>query len=154
MSIQIQPARISQAEAISQLVLRNSVQTLQPHYSAEQWSVFLQYYSVEAVIEKIRSQQVFCAYDEDRLAGTIALEGNMVLGFYTDPEMMGRGIGSALLTHLELFAASQNIRELELAASPVAVSFYEQRGWEKVGEEWFIYHGVPFWETRMRKAVV
>lgn len=153
MHIKIQPATPAHAAALSDLVLRNARQMLFPHYSLEQWDVFLQYYSVEAVEEKIRTQDVFIAFEHDRLAGTIALEDGFVLGFYTDPSFMGRGVGTALLQFLEQYAGEKGLAQLELAASPVAVSFYKQRGWEVVGEEWFVYKGVKFWETRMRKVV-
>lgn len=154
MSIQIRKAGLTDAAALSDLVLRNARQTLFPHYSTEQWNVFIQYYSVEAVEEKIRTQEVFIAFDGDRMAGTIALEEGFVLGFYTGPSFMGRGVGTALLQFLESYAGEKGLEQLELAASPVAVSFYTQRGWEVVGEEWFVYKGVKFWETRMRRGCI
>ncbi len=153
MTLQIQAATQADAKAISALVLRNARETLQPHYTAEQWSVFIQYYAQEAVEEKIRCQDVFVAYDGDRLVGTIALEDFFVLGFYTAADYLGRGVGTALLQYLERHAAAKGLTTLELAASPVAVGFYTQRGWEVVGEEWFEYKGVQFWETRMRRVV-
>ena len=153
MTLQIQAATPADATAISALVLRNAQDSLRPVYTAEQWAVFIQYYAQEAVEEKIRHQEVFVAFDGGRLAGTIALEDSFVLGFYTDTDYLGRGVGTALLQYLERHASAKGLTELELAASPVAVGFYAQRGWEVVGEEWFVYKGVRFWETRMRRVV-
>ena len=149
----IRPATIADALAISELVHRNSRETLLPHYSPEQWAVFVQYYSLAAVEEKIRTQDVFVAIIDNEMVGTIALEDDMVLGFYTHPAHMGKGIGTAVLNHLEQHARAKGLDHLQLAASPVAVSFYEERGWQRLGEEWFVYGGVRFWETRMRKEL-
>lgn len=153
MTLEIQAATLSDAAAISELVLHNSQKTLLPHYAPEQWAVFVQYYSLAAVEEKIRTQDVFVASIDHELVGTIALEADMVLGFYTHPDHMGKGIGSAVLSHLEQHARTKGLDHLQLAASPVAVSFYEERGWQRLGEEWFVYGGVRFWETRMRKEL-
>lgn len=113
--------------------------------------MFAKYYSPEAVEKKIRSQQVFCAEVEGVLAGTIALDVDFVLGFYTHPSFFRRGIGARLLAHLEQQAWAQGVKVLELAASPVGIAFYEKRGWERVGEEDFYYEGVGFREMRMRR---
>lgn len=151
--IQIRKAELKDAEAISALVLANAARTLRAHYTEEQWAVFTKYYSPEAVRFKIVTQEVYCGEIGGRLVGTVAMANGFVLGFYTDPELIGRGIGTQLMQYLEEEARKMGIRVLELAASPVGVAYYSRHGWEMVGEEEFVYEGVGFWEVRMKKRL-
>lgn len=150
----IRPARPDDAEALSQLMCDNAWVTLAPHYTPVQMDTFLRYYSVEAVAAKIGSQSVFCAEEEGQLIGTIALDGDFVVGFYTHRDYLGRGIGAKLLRHIEAFALSKGLFEIRLSASPVGLAFYYKQGFEKVSDCIFSYLGVDFDETLMRKVLI
>jgi N-acetylglutamate synthase-like GNAT family acetyltransferase len=143
--LSIRRAQLSDAEAISELVLR--------YYSPIQWEVFASYYSIEAVQKKIQTQDVFCGEIDGKLAGTVAMENAFVLGFYTHNDFLGRGIGTQMMEYLEIYARSQGIKELQLAASPVGVAYYLKHGWTSLDEEDFFYEGVLFRETRMKKTL-
>lgn len=149
----IRQANLLDAAKISELVLSNARETLFEYYSPVQWEVFKKYYSPEAVIEKMKTQTIFCGVLDEQLVGTVALENAFVLGFYTHTGYLGKGIGSKMMEYLEKEAKAKGISELELAASPVGVAYYLKHGWEKVNEEDFIYEGVLFRETRMRKRL-
>ncbi len=149
----IRRASQSDAAAIGELVLLNARKTLFQFYSTLQWEVFSRYYSTEAVLAKLDTQIIFCGEINEQLVATVAIENGFVLGFYTHPDHLGRGIGTSMMEYLEQEAKAQGILELELAASPVGVAYYLKHGWEKVDEEDFYYEGVLFRETRMRKKL-
>ena len=77
----------------------------------------------------------------------VAVDSGTVLGFaelvpgeqevravYVHPDHERRGVGSALLAHLEGYARALDLTELRLQSSLNAVEFYEQAGYERVGE--------------------
>ena len=144
---------MADAGLISELVLANAEKTLYEFYSPIQQKVFAKYYSRDAVIEKIATQDILCGELNNQVVGTVALKDAFVLGFYTHPDYLGKGIGTVLMQALERMASQNGIYELELAASPVGVAYYIKHGWELVGEEDFDYEGVLFRETRMRKRL-
>lgn len=73
----------------------------------------------------------------------VATEGGAVVGFaalvedeihavYVHPEHARRGVGSALLEHLETAAAACDVRALHLSSSLTAVPFYTAHGYQRV----------------------
>ncbi len=152
--ISIRRANLNDAENLSLLILENAKAILLPYYSNEQWTVFVQYYSPEIMREKIATQCVFCAEKEGQTVGTIALNQDFVVGFYTQLSHLKQGIGTKLLHFLEKFALENGFKSLQLAASPEGVGFYTKNGWTKVKEMDFEYLGVHFLETLMVKELM
>jgi N-acetylglutamate synthase-like GNAT family acetyltransferase len=153
MEITIRRANASDADELGELIRGNAEKTLAPHYTDAQWKVFVTYYSREMMEKKCREQIVFCAEKEQSIVGTIALDGNFVVGFYTRVANLNQGIGSMMMKELESYAKAQGIEELELAASPVGLSFYYKHGWAKVRDIIMEHYGVGFEETLMRKRL-
>lgn len=152
-ALHIRQAKANDASKLSHLIDQNAQLLLKPHYSALQLEIFLRYYSREAIIEKLQKQIIFCAEINNELVGTIALEGDFVVGFYTEVSRVNQGIGSALLSYLENYASHQNLNQIRLSASPVGVQFYERRGWKKIQDMVVDYLGVGFEETLMQKTL-
>jgi GNAT superfamily N-acetyltransferase len=153
LNITIHLAQLSDAEALSELVTANARALLRPHYSDVQWHAFMSYYSVAVMREKINTQRVFCARQSSTLVGTIALENDYVVGFYTSPQHLGQGIGTCMMNHIEQVAREQGLTEIQLAASPAALTFYYKNGWQKVRDILPLYAGVEFEETLMVKKI-
>lgn len=153
-NITIQVAGQADAEPLSKLIAANAMTLLRPYYTDAQWNAFMSYYSVEVLHEKIATQQVFYAKLNNELVGTIALDKDFVVGFYTSVHHLGQGIGTRLMSHIELVAKQQGINEIQLAASPAALSFYYKSGWQKVRDIFPHYAGVAFEETLMVKRIV
>lgn len=107
----------------------------------------------QALTEKIDNQTVFCAEQDSQILGTIALDKDFVVGFYTRLQNLGQGIGRLLIAHLETYATSKGIGALQLAASPEGLAFYYKNGWEKIKDFIIEYHGVGFEETLMTKKI-
>jgi N-acetylglutamate synthase-like GNAT family acetyltransferase len=152
-SITIRPALIEDAAAISQLVIENANSTLLAHYNAEQWKAFISYYTIEEVEANIKTIKVFCALVDNNIVGTIALDIDFVIGFYTRLQNIGQGVGKHLLTFIENYAANNGIKKLQLAASPAGAAFYLKKGWQIIEELDMFYKDVPFRETLMEKAL-
>lgn len=152
-ALKIRKATATDVQKLSQLIDENAQILLKPHYSELQLEIFLHYYSPEALLEKLNNQIIFCAEINNDLVGTIALEGDMVVGFYTEVSRVNQGIGSALLDYLENYARNIGLKEIQLSASPVGVYFYERKGWQKVKDQVVDYLGVGFEETLMKKIV-
>lgn len=153
-NILMRPAVASDADALSELICKNAQSTLAVHYTEKQWEAFFSYYSPEAMIGKIQTQSVFCAVVNEEIIGTIALENDFVLGFYTRVEKLNQGIGTFMMAYLEDFAKKSGISELYLAASPVALDYYYKNGWKKIKDTTIMYRGIPFDETLMKKLLV
>src|SRR5687767_14742825 len=114
--IQIRAAIDSDAEALSKLICENAQAILSPHYNDRQWSIFIKYYSTEVMREKINRQYVFCAELNGLIVGTIALDKDFVVGFYTRLHYLNRGIGKMMMRYLEDFALVKGLSEIQLAA--------------------------------------
>ncbi|MCW3464981.1 GNAT family N-acetyltransferase [Chitinophaga nivalis] len=152
-TIHIRAAQLSDAKALSDLICENALKILKPHYSDEQWNIFIRYYSVEVMIEKIATQTVFCAERAGQIIGTVALDGDFVVGFYTHVQHVNQGIGKQLMAHLENHAYRNGITTLQLAASPEGLAFYYKNGWQKIKDLMMVHYGVGFEETLMTKQL-
>jgi hypothetical protein len=151
--IEIRPALSSDSACLSQMINENAQAILLPHYNAEQWSIFIKYYSPEVMQKKISEQDVFCAVLNGQIVGTIALDKDFVVGFYTRLQFLNQGIGKIMMKHIEVFAMTKGLKAIQLAASPEALSFYYKTGWEKVRNIIMEHYGVGFEETLMIKKL-
>lgn len=151
--IHIRRAIHSDAVALSSLICENASKCLRPHYSEEQWNIFLKYYSPAVMSEKIKTQVIFCALEGKTPVGCIGLHDDHVVGFYTRLEKRNQGIGKMLMAHLETYAKATGLSQLRLAASPEGLAFYYKNGWQKVKEFVVEHYGVGFNETLMKKKL-
>jgi GNAT superfamily N-acetyltransferase len=149
----IRRATQTDAKALSELIVENAAELLRSYYSDEQWEVFIKYYSVEILAEKISSQIIFVAESGNSIVGTIALNDDLVVGFYTRLDFVNNGIGSLLMRYLEDFALSEGIMTLQLASSPLGLTFYLRKGWQRVRDLSVDHYGVTFEETLMIKKL-
>lgn len=152
--ILIRPARLHDAKELSELIFQNASKILRTYYSDLQWNAFMSFYSIEAIRNKITTQQVFCAIQSSTIVGTIALEQDFVVGFYTRVQNLNQGIGKLLMNHIVLTAQQQGLAQIQLAASPAAQTFYEKQGWQMVHPIFPKYANVEFEETLMRKSLL
>ena len=106
-------------------------------YSAAGW-VTLENDQIEAVIKN--SQVTFTVYEDDKVIGMARLLGDGVLTFFLKdfvilPEYRGRGIGQAVLEHIEEYVMAQLkdgwLGVVELICEPGAEGFYEKNWYLK-----------------------
>ncbi len=151
--ITISPATSEEAEALSRLICDNALHTLSGYYSPLQMETFLKYYAPAQVLDKIGHQLVFCAMQGGAIIGTVALEDDLIVGFYTHKDHLGKGVGTLLLRHIEQIALQNGFHEVQLSASPAARGYYLKQGFDEVSPCVFTYLGVDFDETFMRKQL-
>jgi len=65
--------------------------------------------------------------------GELIPDERNVRAVYVHPDHERRGVGSALVAHLEGYARALDLRELTLQSSLNAVGFYERAGWQRTG---------------------
>jgi GNAT superfamily N-acetyltransferase len=151
--IKIRPAYDRDANKLSEMICENARAILLPHYDEKQRTIFIQYYSPEVMREKISRQFVFCAELDGQIIGTIALDKDFVVGFYTRLQNVNQGIGKTMMKFLEDFALMKGLKKIQLAASPEGLSFYHKNGWKKVRDIIIEHYGVGFRETLMVKEL-
>lgn len=151
--ISIRRAHEYDAEELSTMICENAKAMLMPHYTREQWDIFITYYSTEVMRKKTREQIFFCAELNEEIVGSVGLDEDFVVGFYTRLNYLNYGIGAAMMKHLEAFALERGLKEIQLAASPAGLKFYFKNGWEKVKDIIIDHYGVGFEETLMVKKL-
>jgi putative acetyltransferase len=77
----------------------------------------------------------------------------LISRLYIAPEHQGRGIGSLLLKALENQIRGQGLNYAELESALNARSFYENRGYQFMGERIMPFNGVLFTNYRMHKVL-
>jgi GNAT superfamily N-acetyltransferase len=151
--VAIRRATDKDARAISALIRRNADVVLSAHYSPEQLAAWKRYNTHASVRQRLAQRTTFCAFVGGRLCATIALEDTELVGLYVSPGSRGKGIGKALLEHLEGFAAMQGIAALHLTSTPAAVDFYLHNGWRAQHKVVLTILGIDFEETFMHKRL-
>lgn len=92
---------------------------------------------------------------DDRLAACMALEADgHIECAYTHPGQQRRGLGAALLAHVEDEALRRNIECLYVEASLAAKPLFERYGFELIGENRVHRAGQALLNVRMEKSLV
>ncbi len=149
----IRKAGIQDVKRISYLIHRNTEKVLDNNYSKEQIWAWKKANTPKAIENQLKQRVIFCAFEKDKLIGTIGLQKKEVLGLYVSYTQRGRGVGKKLHLYLEQFALKNNIAELELTSTPSAVEFYKNLGYEILHPVSIIVNDIEFQETRMIKKI-
>lgn len=81
--------------------------------------------------------------------GEVVPEKREVRAVYVHPDHQRRGVGTALLSHLEGYARGCGVGQLQLKSSLNAVEFYRRHGYERTGSG-ESSGGVPVVDLRKR----
>ncbi len=152
-NIKIRKATIQDARHISYLIQKNTEKVVENQYSAAQKKAWKKANTPKVIQKSITTKTWFCAFSQQKLVGTIALEGKELSGLYVSYTKRGLGIGRLLMTYLETYAIEQGITELVLTSTPSALRFYENNGFVKLGPVSVDVFGVPFPEMAMKKEI-
>ncbi len=149
----IRKATYKDARRISYLINKNADHVKENNYTPEQLVAWKKDNSLKAIKTKMKQREIFCAFENEKLVGTIGLEGNYLVGLYISYSKRGKGLGYRLLAFLENYARNKNIDELHLTATPNGYGFYLKYGYEPQGEIDLYYDGVKLIETKMKKKL-
>lgn len=133
----IRHATAEDAAAISRVVVQTVQESNAKDYPQTIIAQVIQSFSPERVAARMSDRQVFVALDEGALVGTGSLEGTKVRSVFVVPSQQGRGIGRALMGHIEHFAKAQGISRLEVPASITAEGFYRTIGYKAIRDEYY-----------------
>lgn len=159
MDVTIRRATVEDESAILE-VHRRAVQAIDRRFYTEtqiaSWGGRLNPAEEAALEEILGCSDLLVAVRAGRVVGFAQLvpAGGEVRAVYVDPEVGGRGVGSALLDRLEGIAVERGLEDLELRASLNAVPFYRARGWTATEETTHrLVDGTEIPCVRMRKSV-
>jgi len=149
----IRNANINDAKRLSYLIRRNTDQVKENGHTPEQKEAWKAQNTPRAVANLLDKRTIFCAFENNRMIGTIGLENDMVTGLYISPRQRGKGIGQKLLHHLESHAQKTGIKRLHLTSTPNGLGFYKKHGYHAEGPIELTFDGVTFHETIMSKKL-
>lgn len=136
--VTVRPARVEDAEAILALHEASIRELGADHYSERQIDSWAKRDGVEPYETSIRddSRHVVVCERRGQLAGWGRLDKNdgEVSAVYVHPDHAREGVGATILEHLEAVGRETDLDRLHLWASLNAVPFYEDAGYEPLGE--------------------
>ena len=131
---------------------RTTLRLLYLHTRQESWPWFRQQpLSVDDFDAATRDECIWVADDKGELAGFAALwrPDNFLHHLFVAPSWQGRGVGHALLTHVQAQFTTTGALKC-LAENQHALAFYMRHGWEKIqrdtgpeGEYWLMHWPLP-----------
>lgn len=102
------------------------------HYTPEETESWASPRKPEHYVESIRNKEFYVAEEDGAVIafGTLDHKQNEIEAVYVSPEVVRRGVGSAILRRLEERALDLGIKSLKMDASLNAVPFYKSAGYE------------------------
>jgi len=149
----IRKANINDAKRLSYLIRKNAQLVEENGYTGDQRKAWGDQNKPKAIEQSLERRTVFCAFENNKMIGTIGLENEMLCGMYISYSKRGKDVGQKLISYLENYAQRKKINELKLTASPNGYGFYLKNGYEPYGEIELIFNGVKFMETKMKKRL-
>lgn len=120
------------AEGIWRVHMRAIRDIAKSHYTPEEIEAWASPRNPAHYIESIRNKEFYVAEEDGAVIGFGALdhEENEIEAVYVSPEVVRRGVGSAILQRLEERALDLGLKSLKMDASLNAVPFYRSAGYE------------------------
>ncbi|MGM0693631.1 MAG: GNAT family N-acetyltransferase [Pseudomonadota bacterium] len=93
---------------------------------------------------------------EGRCVGFLELDmpRGRIETLYVWPSLGRRGIGSTLLVHAERLLLEQGVTRVVIEASAMLVEGLEQRGWQRLGDDWVERGGEQLYRQRLEKRLL
>lgn len=133
--VKIRPFEPRDAAAVSALIRHTMAISNSADYPLERLQPLMDYFSPEKVLQLSYERICLVAEIEERVVGTVALEGAELCAFFIHPDFQGQGIGSQLLAEIERRAIEAGISAIHTDASLTGAPFYERRGYRRTGKE-------------------
>lgn len=127
------------AEAVRQIIHRGLREVNSRDYSPETIEAYCRHFSLKKILEQAESGHMYVAESADGTilgTGTIAPywgseRESILLTLYVRPDLLRRGIGSALITALEKDNYFLRAFRIEIPSSISAEAFYEKMGYSR-----------------------
>ncbi|ACM25681.1 GNAT family N-acetyltransferase [Agrobacterium sp. SHOUNA12C] len=138
MACDVRPARESDANAISAVILSALRETNAKDYSQDIIARVTQSFSPAAVRKLMVSRTVLVAMKGGDVVGTASLDGAVVRTVFVSPSVQGQGTGTRLMAEIERIAYIKGVTLLTVPSSVTAEAFYARLGFKAVEDS---YHG-------------
>jgi len=151
--LEIRKATYKDVNRISYLIQKNTDENPN-NYTKIQLNNWKKHNTPANIKKQLKTREVFCAFENNKLIGTIALVDNEIMGFYVSFSKRGNGIGAKLLKFIEEEAKQKNIKTLYLTATLSAELFYKSKGFQKTKDNLVNLNGINYNEVDMQKELV
>lgn len=138
MACDVRPARESDADTVSAVILSALRETNAKDYSQDIITRVAQSFSPAAVRKLMASRTVLVAMKGGDVVGTASLDGAVVRTVFVSPSVQGQGTGTRLMGEIERIAYIKGVTLLTVPSSVTAEAFYARLGFKAVGDS---YHG-------------
>ena len=126
----------SDAEAVQNIIHRGLREINGKDYPAELIEEYCAYFSLEKIKSQAASAHMYVAVSGDKIVGTGSIapywgseKESILLTVYVLPEMIGQGIGTAIINTLEQDEYFLRANRIENPSSITAVKFYQKMGY-------------------------
>ncbi|QND49727.1 GNAT family N-acetyltransferase [Rhizobium lusitanum] len=136
MACDVRPARESDADAISAVILSALRETNAKDYSQDIIARVAQSFSPVAVLKLLGSRTVLVAMKGEDVAGTASLDDAVVRTVFVSPAVQGQGVGTLLMAEIERIARIGGVMLLTVPSSVTAQAFYAKLGFEAVRDSY------------------
>ena len=126
----------SDAGAVQDIIHRGLREVNGKDYPAELIEEYCAYFTLEKIKSQADSAHMYVAVSGDNILGTGSIapywgreKESILLTIYILPEMIGHGVGSAIINTLEQDEYFLRAERIEIPSSVTAVKFYEKLGY-------------------------
>jgi N-acetylglutamate synthase-like GNAT family acetyltransferase len=138
MTCTVRPARTSDAEDISRVIVRALRETNSKDYSPEIIARVERSFEPGAIRTLIDSRTMFIAEIEGRIVGTASLDKAVARTVFVAPDVQRLGVGKSLMAAVMVAARARGIDVLSVPSSVTAERFYARLGFKAVRDA---FHG-------------
>ena len=113
-------------------IVMDTIKEIYPHYyPAGAVDFFISHHSDDNIMHDINKGIVYLLIDEEKVVGTVTLQGNEINRLFVLPQFQGMGYGTALLVFAEK-KISEYYDTIRLYASFAAKQMYLKRGYTDI----------------------
>ena len=124
------------AAAVQNIIHRGLREINGKDYPAELMEEYCNYFTLEKIKNQANSAHMYVAVAGDKIVGTGSIapywgseKESILLTIYILPEMIGHGVGSAIINALEQDEYFLRAERIEIPSSITAVKFYQKMGY-------------------------
>ena len=124
------------AAAVQNIIHRGLREINGKDYPAELMEEYCNYFTLEKIKNQANSAHMYVAVSGDEIVGTGSIapywgseKESILLTIYILPEMIGHGVGSAIINTLEQDEYFLRAERIEIPSSITAVKFYQKMGY-------------------------
>ncbi len=129
------------ARKISNVIRRCLKEVNSKDYSKRTIANLYNFFTPSQIVRNSKDRIIFVAAEGDKIIGTASLKGNTIYTVFVNPDFHGRGIGSKLMSKVEVVARQSGYRKLQVPSSITSVEFYKKLGYKKVKTIRFLERG-------------